>query len=602
MKTKNIQYINSSLFLEGMKNGIFAVVNAQEKLNSINVFPVADGDTGTNLCLSLYPIINITNSQTEKTVGSLLEKIADKLIDHSRGNSGSILAQFFQGMSDSAVDIEQFDTYQFLRSLKMGNRYAREALSEPVDGTILTVIDKFSESFEDSYSKEINKDFSEIFSKVMITTKEAVAETKNQLDVLRDSNVEDAGAKGFYILMNGFFEFIVNGVSQKEPSSQKNFLDHQPEEIYPDSDEIEFQYCTECIISGNEIDRRKIKEILLKHGNSIVVAGTKNKIKAHIHTDNPSFVFDEMKKFGTISSEKADDMKKQNKIIKNQTKSFAVITDSAADITDKDIEELDINIIPIRIQLGQKSYLDKVTITPDEFFKELLVNTAQPTTSQPSIGEFRRHFQYLASHYNDVLSISVTGSISGTLQASESAAKKIKADGNIFTYNSLNASLGQGQIAVYAAKCAKNGKDIHSTLKELNTIRKNTKTFGLIPNLKYAVQGGRVPKTVKLIADIFRLTPILVSTDDGLIVTRKFLFGKNRILKKFAKYIAENTSYSKKVNISIGHAIAYEDAKTLKKFLETEIEQINEFKITELGTAIGVHGGPGAIMVGVQTT
>ena len=602
MKTKNIQYINSSLFLEGMKNGIFAVVNAQEKLNSINVFPVADGDTGTNLCLSLYPIINITNSQTEKTVGSLLEKIADKLIDHSRGNSGSILAQFFQGMSDSAVDIEQFDTYQFLKSLKMGNRYAREALSEPVDGTILTVIDKFSESFEDSYSKEINKDFSEIFSKVMITTKEAVAETKNQLDVLRDSNVEDAGAKGFYILMNGFFEFIVNGVSQKEPSSQKNFLDHQPEEIYPDSDEIEFQYCTECIISGNEIDRRKIREILLKHGNSIVVAGTKNKIKAHIHTDNPSFVFDEMKKFGTISSEKADDMKKQNKIIKNQTKSFAVITDSAADITDKDIEELDINIIPIRIQLGQKSYLDKVTITPDEFFKELLVNTAQPTTSQPSVGEFRRHFQYLASHYNDVLSISVTGSISGTLQASESAAKKIKADGNIFTYNSLNASLGQGQIAVYAAKCAKNGKDIHSTLKELNTIRKNTKTFGLIPNLKYAVQGGRVPKTVKLIADIFRLTPILVSTDDGLIVTRKFLFGKNRILKKFAKYIAENTSYSKKVNISIGHAIAYEDAKTLKKFLETEIEKINEFKITELGTAIGVHGGPGAIMVGVQTT
>ena len=601
METKKIKFINSSLFSEGIKNGIFAVVNAQEKLNSINVFPVADGDTGTNLCLSLYPIINITNSQTEETVGSLLEKIADKLIDHSRGNSGSILAQFFQGMSDSAVDIEQFDTYQFLRSLKMGNRYAREALSEPVDGTILTVIDKFSESFEDSYSNEANKDFSEIFSRVMVTTKEAVAETKNQLDVLRDSNVEDAGAKGFYILMNGFVEFIVNGVSQKEPSSQKNFLDHQPEEIYPDSDEIEFQYCTECIISGNEIDRRKIKEILLKHGNSIVVAGTKNKIKAHIHTDNPSFVFDEMKKFGTISSEKADDMKKQNKIIKNQNKSFAVITDSAADITDEDIEELDINIIPIRIQLGQKSYLDKVTITPDEFFKELLVNTAQPTTSQPSVGEFRRHFQYLASHYNNVLSISVTGSISGTLQASESAAKKIKADGNIFTYNSLNASLGQGQIAVYAAKCAKNGKDIHSTLEELNTIRKNTITFGLIPNLKYAVQGGRVPKTVKLIADIFRLTPILVSTDDGFIVTKKFLFGKNHILKRFAKYIAKNTSCNKKINISIGHAIAYEDAKTLKKFLETEIEQINEFKITELGTAIGVHGGPGAIMVGVQT-
>ena len=96
-----------------MKNGIYAVINAQEELNSINVFPVADGDTGTNLCLSLYPLINFTKDNKCDDICELLEGIADKLRDHSRGNSGSIMAQFFQGMSDGVNDTKEFSPKTF---------------------------------------------------------------------------------------------------------------------------------------------------------------------------------------------------------------------------------------------------------------------------------------------------------------------------------------------------------------------------------------------------------------------------------------------------------------------------------------------------------
>ncbi len=596
---KNIQSIGTKLFSESLKNGIYAVINAQEELNSINVFPVADGDTGTNLCLSLYPLINFTKDNKCDDICELLEGIADKLLDHSRGNSGSIMAQFFQGMSDGVNDAKEFSPETFSDAVNTGSTYAREALINPVEGTILTVIANFAESFKDICDKNKTGNFSDIFPKALDETKSALTNTKNQLAVLRDSNVEDAGAMGFFLLMQGFIEYLVYENIQKEPAPDRD-VNQQIVESHHDNDEVDFQYCTECIIAGDDIDKRKLKESLLSWGNSIVIAGTKRKTKIHIHTDEPRSVFKIAKEFGSVSSEKADDMKKQSKMTSDQSRNFAVITDSAADISEEDIENLDIHIVPIRIQFGSKSYLDKVNITPPEFFDEIIKNPIHPTTSQPSVGDFRRQFEYLASHHEDVISISVTGTISGTMQAAESAVKRIKSNGKIHIFNSLNASLGQGQIAVYAAKCSKEGKSIQNTLKELSKIRKNTKTFAYIPNLKYAVKGGRVPKSVKYVADFFGLTPVLVSTHDGLIATKHFLFGKKNLIRKFAKYIAKFANQGNKINISIGHAIAEEEALYLKKYLQSKVPNVSEFKVTELGTAIGVHGGPGAIVVGVQ--
>ena len=173
---------------------------------------------------------------------------------------------------------------------------------------------------------------------------------------------------------------------------------------------------------------------------------------------------DVARRYGHVSAEKADDMRRQQTSSHDANRRFAVITDSAADIPDEDMERLDIHMVPCRVQFGDRGYLDKVSITSNEFFAELEANPSHPTTSQPSPGDFRRQFQFLASHFPDVVSINLTAVASGTYEAALSAADRTNAPGRLHVINSRNASLGQGLLVVFAAECAHAGLSIEKTL------------------------------------------------------------------------------------------------------------------------------------------
>ena len=130
----------------------------------------------------------------------------------------------------------------------------------------------------------------------------------------------------------------------------------------------EYRFCTECIVNGTDIDRRKLREALSELGDSLVLAGTKRKAKIHIHVNDPEDVFELARSYGEISAEKADDMHRQTHSTHDHQKHFAVITDSAADIADEDLERLDIHMVPCRLQFGSRGYLDKVSISTGRIF------------------------------------------------------------------------------------------------------------------------------------------------------------------------------------------------------------------------------------------
>jgi uncharacterized protein len=204
---------------------------------------------------------------------------------------------------------------------------------------------------------------------------------------------------------------------------------------------------------------------------------------------------------------------------------FAVITDSAADIPDEAMDRLDIHMVPVRIQFGDRAYLDKVSITTREFFRELDSNPHHPTTSQPSPGDFRRQYQFLASHYSDVISINLTAKVSGTWQAARSAASRVDASGRLHVVDSLNASVGQGLIVEFAAECAAAGLDAATTLTAIDKVKAETHTFALVRDLRYAVRGGRVPASRKWLADLLRITPVLRTERDGRIWPAAYFSG-----------------------------------------------------------------------------
>ncbi|MDH3756806.1 MAG: DAK2 domain-containing protein, partial [Gammaproteobacteria bacterium] len=194
--------LSGDSFASALISGIHRVVDSQELLNQINVFPVPDGDTGTNLSLSLGAALPVLQQSDEKHLGTLLAAVADALLDGARGNSGAIMAQFFQGMSDSAGELSRFTPYTFAKAVTMGNDYAHDAMSNPREGTILSVIDAFAGSISDQRENGVDDSFAALVRHALEHAKVALAETPNQLEVLRKAGVVDAGAKGFVELVD----------------------------------------------------------------------------------------------------------------------------------------------------------------------------------------------------------------------------------------------------------------------------------------------------------------------------------------------------------------------------------------------------------------
>ncbi|MDJ0908903.1 MAG: DegV family protein [Woeseiaceae bacterium] len=585
---------------QALTSGIHCVIAEQDFLNRINVFPVADGDTGTNLSLSLGAALPVLSSDDEPHLGTMLARVADALLDGSRGNSGAIVAQFFQGMSDSAGEISRFTTYTFSKAVRLGSDYAHDALSEPREGTILTVIAAFAESLYKQAIEIKEERFPEVLEAAQKRVEEALARTPEQLDVLKKAGVVDAGAKGFVTMLQGIADFLIHGRVAPKPDLSEMFTEDMSFEGMAHGEDSKFRYCTECVVNGDDIDRRKLREKLSELGDSLVLAGTKRKAKIHIHVDEPDEVFELAGQYGDVTSQKADDMHRQVVSSHNKVRQFAVITDTAADIAEEDIERLDVHFVPVRIQFGDHGYLDKVSITPEEFFHELATNPTHPTTSQPSPGDFRRQFQFLASHFADVVSISVTSKVSGTFQAAASASERVNAPGHIRVIDSRSASVGQGQIVVYAAECAKAGLTADETEARIEDAIDRTRTFAVIEDLRYAVRGGRVPGWVKTIADLFRLTAMLKTTPDGQVTAAGFLLGRKARIRKFARYVSKRIDANGPMDISIGHANSAADADELEALLRKEFDNIRRVSQTELGTAFGVHGGPGTIVVSAQ--
>lgn len=599
MSSEISKHMDGDALAAALTSGIHRVLGEQELLNRINVFPVADSDTGTNLSLSLGSALGLLAKPGEKHLGTMLAAIADALLDGARGNSGAIVAQFFQGMSDSAGEITRFTTYTFGKAVSLGNEYAHDALSEPREGTILSVIAALSQSIAHQVSNVREGEFPVVMSKALERVEAALANTPNQLEVLRKAGVVDAGAKGFTELVAGIAGYLQDGTITPLPDT--SFAHElEPALVFLEADnDSQFRFCTECIVTGTDINRRKLREALAELGDSLVLAGTKRKAKIHIHVDEPETVFDAAREYGEVSAQKADDMHRQQHATHGDKQRFAVIVDSAADITDEDMESHDIHMVPCRIQFGQHGYLDKVGITIDEFYGELESSPHHPTTSQPSPGDFRRQFQFLASHFDDVISINVMSSASGTYDAACLAASRTNARGMVHVVDSRNGSLGQGQLAVLAAECAEAGLDVDRTIAAVEAQVPQTTSYVILKDLRYAVRGGRLPAWVKTMADILRLTPIIYTTHEGKLRLSGFFFGRGNWIEKFARHVARRAPAGP-VEIGVGHAICAEDAAALEQHLHNLLPDIRKSRISGVSPAIGVHGGPGSLLVAVK--
>jgi len=598
-----IAYLDGSRLSRGLLAGIRRVVADQEHLNRINVFPVPDGDTGTNLTLTMMAVRTALDGHHDRHAGRTLELVADAALDGARGNSGAIMAQFFHGLGDACSELRQLTPDNFADAVGRGAAYAREALSEPREGTILTVVSDFATEL--MRHRDDGHDFAALLQQGLTRAQVALAQTTQQLEVLRKAGVVDAGAQGFVDLLQGATELVLHGGPATEDTvgglretpvveafgAAASAFDHS------------YRYCTECVVTGDAVERHKLREALADIGGSLVVAGTRRKIRVHAHVDDPDQLFEIARGFGEISSQKADDMRRQTGAAGNRNTTVAVVTDSAGDWPEEAFERLGMHMVPVRVHFGDRSYLDKVSLSPESFYDKLQIDPHHPKTSQPAPGDFRRLYQFLASHHPAVISIHISARVSGTFQAAESSAARLRAtdsDTPVIAIDSRSASLGQGLIAMYAAELAQSGLDVDQIVTRLDAAIARTHVFGLMGDMRYAVRGGRVPRSKKLMADLLRLDPVLTAFPDGRISVGGVLLGRSRRVTKFARYVCRRIDTAQRYRLGIGHACNPDGAARLAELLLARLPNVESHFVTELGTALGAHGGPGTLVVGLQ--
>lgn len=586
-----IKYLDGKRFYRGLLAGSKAIIQHQNYLNKINVFPVADADTGINLAMTMRAIL--AGSRIGKTLKETLRSVADSALNGARGNSGIIFAQFLHGLSHELPDKGMLTVKHFADSAQKAVRHLYGSLMNPVEGTMLTVIREWAENLVEQSTK--TSDFLHAITTSLAAAKKSLQETPSKLKVLADSGVVDAGASGFVIFLEGIVDFIHTGSLREVGESIGQLEDIGPSSMHPDAPG-EYRYCTEAILSGFSLSVSDVKARVGSLGDSLILAGGADKLHLHIHTNVPDSFFELLYKLGDVRGAKVDDMLRQYQVSHDRMYPIGIVTDTACDLPQELLDRYQITQIPFGISFGNRFYLDKLTIRPERFYQLLKSSKFHPVSSQPSPSTVKNSLEFVAGNYGQVIVLHISDKLSGVFQASSSLAQQT---GNIGVINSRHLSVTEGLVTLRIARAIENGMDFDAIMSESATWIAKTKIFTDINTLRYMVRGGRVKPLTGLIASLLNLKPIVSLDKEGKALAMGKSFSRASNMRKILGLIGADLRQNKLWEYAIVHADAQERADKYATAL-TALTGKKPAYIMPLSPVVGVHNGIGAIGIGVS--
>jgi DegV family protein with EDD domain len=589
-----IRYLDGDRLCRAVIAGATFVNDRAEPLNKINVYPVPDGDTGTNMALTLARVARKAAGVKTRHARAAAVSIADEAVAGARGNSGAILAQFLTGFSEGVPEKARIDTGEFGRAVVRGADSARAAIQRPQEGTILTVLRDWSQ-FVSQQAAHV-RDFGGLLAESLKAARDSLSRTPDLLTTLKKSGVVDAGAQGFVYLLEGIVRYIREAARRAIPelpaALKAATFDREPESIL-------FRFCTEALLEGAGLDRDALRREMALLGDSIVIAGGASKMRIHIHTNEPEIVFARLAEVARVEQTKVEDMRRQHedRFDENRRGRVAVVTDSACDLPDALLEELGIQMVPLRVHFGLENYLDRVTIRASEFYARFAVCNEFPKTSQPPPADFRQVYESLAVHHGSIVSIHLSGALSGTLQAAARTAESIP-DTEILTVDSRSASIGEGLIVREAAETVARGATAAEAAEAARRAAERVRLFVAVPTIEHLVRGGRVSAGKGMIARILGILPVLTIGTDGKAKEAGKSIGHAAAVRKMMKLLFQAAGPGSGQRFGIAHADALESAEVLAREIRARYPSCDVL-ILEASPVLGAHGGPGALAVAV---
>lgn len=334
-----IEYIDAPLLKDMFVGAANLLEENKDMINALNVFPVPDGDTGTNMSLTMQAAVRELTNSKSKSIEEIRNIVSNGSLMGARGNSGVILSQILRGFSKALESKEKIDTLVFADALEKGANTAYRAVMKPIEGTILTVARESAEK-----ASEIAKSETDIvsFLELVVEAGEvSLDKTPELLDILKESGVVDAGGKGFIMILKGMLCALNGEVVYKEADSSVNFSNQTI-----NNEDIEFGYCTEFIINNNKKNSESFAKEIKDIGDSMMVVEGDGFIKVHVHTNKPGVVLDKALEIGELIDIKIDNMRYQHRNnYEEELKEYGFITVAMGDGIKNIFKDLNVDYI-----------------------------------------------------------------------------------------------------------------------------------------------------------------------------------------------------------------------------------------------------------------
>jgi DAK2 domain fusion protein YloV len=584
-----IGYLDGARLRRSLMAAADWVEASREELNRINVFPVPDGDTGTNFALTLRAVATGVRELDDRApLAEVTRVMADACVLAARGNSGMLLSQFLLGFRDAIGSRNAVSASEVAAAIRGGAVQLHQSLDDPVEGTILTVAREVAEAAERAASQSDN--FEDVMRRALDQAQQSLARTPELLPPLKESGVVDAGAKAFVLLLEGIVRLIdgdpIVPVAEA-PVFEVPFAAAQAEV----ASERDYGFCTEVLVRGRTLPSATEARVALRAlGGSIVVLASADLLKVHVHTDTPEKVFALAGTWGTVEATKADDMRAQHRTLEGQRR-VAILVDSSCDLPDDLVDRYGMVVVPVQVIEGETTYLDRIGIARDELYRRMR-NGAIFTTSQPPPAAFVQGFEDALSAADTVLAILLAKALSGTFASGQAAARALGAP--ITLVDSRSASLGLGLLALRAAELVEEGWDAPAIAAELNRVRDQSGGFFTVDTFENLLRSGRVGRGRAWLGSLLDVKPILEVTTDGRVAPLDRVRGRDALVPRVLRHLEKRlTPRPQHLRIGIVHAEAPEIADRLRVDIETRFAP-RDCLVGEVTAALGVHAGPGA--------
>jgi DegV family protein with EDD domain len=566
----------------------------KEQVNKINVFPVPDQDTGSNMAATLKGIKDAVENKEFNSIKELSDAALDGALTFAQGNTGIIYTGFLAGFFPVIAEENTVDIEKLGEAFTKGSERARDSIQNPREGTMLDVIDAFAKGIMEKMDEE--KDIVKVFYHALEKANVALLETPEKMDVLKKAGVVDAGGLGFLMVLETFLDTLKEQAEpfaiksyEKEASGPKRFVQI-----------LSNRYEVVALLEDGDYSEKQIKEKLHHLGNCLDVIQVGESTKIHIHTDDPYEVRDIVKKMGTIENLRIEDMAKEvtgEKSVENV--SIGVIVDERAGLSAKIVSHYGIEVIPLRI-----SWPEGESIIGENICQRIKEAKKQGVVSQPKIEPispefFMEAYKRQLEKFDDILCIVSSSKLSKNYEAAVKGREMLNyiEKEHVFVIDSGNVSAGQSLLTLEALEMVTEQRKIGEIMKKIPTIVSNVNLYCIVEKSDWWNKEKNKPfwfskkQEIRYAVGEMRHGKI-VATET--IKTNDFataLF--NKIEKQSRKEIKEG----KRIRVVIAHGDNLEQATELKKKLKTiKKTDISFINVTDPVTSI--NACPQSLLVG----